>query len=714
MAAPMDEPTRTMPDWWCRPELTELHRLPSRAPLPTADEWHHDLDGSWDFLLVDRPAAAPKGWAEPAADIRGWRSIEVPGCWTMQDTGDIPRYTNIVMPWPAEPPAVPDANPTGLYRRSFTLPSEWKRRRTILHLGGFESAAAVLCNGAFVGLGKDSRLGSEFDLTPHLLVGANTIAVQVVRWSDGSWLEDQDHWWHAGLHRSVFLRSAPHTALDDIAVVADYDPSTGAGLLRVSAHVGFGGEPEPGWTTAVRLRMERGKRCHRGILESTVATPGIGDPSTLVDMAYGHERNQSTTELELDRVDPWSAESPTRYRLEVSLCDPTGTIVDETQLWVGFRRVEVRDRSLLINGAPVMICGVNRHDHHPDTGKTMTAEEIRAELVTMKRHNINAVRTAHYPNDPALLDLCDELGLYVIDEANAESHARLASLCHDERFHMAFLTRVQRMVLRDRNHPSIIGWSLGNESGHGAAHDAGAAWIRSIDPTRFVHYEGAIMWRFSQAHSRLPREAMFQSPSTLERLATDVVCPMYSSIDDIVDWAAWADETGGDDRPLILCEYSHAMGNSNGSLHDYWEAFENHAALQGGFIWDWRDQGLRATATNGKEYWAYGGHRGGNAADANFCINGLVGPDGEPHPALAELAWCNRPVRVTDAPGRKVRIHNHRWFTTLDDLRCRWEVIVDGALVEKGTLDLPRIEPGDSALVLVPRASTRLRGMKHS
>ena len=706
----MDDVKRTIPDWWYRPELTELNRLPSRASRPVPDDRRIDLDGTWDFVLVDRPDAAPDGWADPSAGLQGWRSIEVPGCWTMQDTGDIPRYTNIVMPWNEEPPNVPDQNPTGLYRRSFELPRSWRRDRTILHIGGFESAAAVYCNGDFVGIGKDSRLGSEFDLTPHLTSGTNQLAIQVVRWSDGSWLEDQDHWWQAGIHRSVHLRAEPHTRLDDVAVVADRDPQTGRGHLRVTASVGFAADPQPGWTTSVRLSTERGSACHRRPLESPVATPTLGDQSSLVDMAYGHEGNRAVSELELDEVEPWSAESPTRYRLRVALRDPAGATVDEAELWIGFRRVEVRDRSLLINGAPVLICGVNRHDHHPDTGKTMTVDELRAELVTMKRHNINAVRTAHYPNDPALLDLCDELGLYVIDEANAESHARLASLCHDQRFHGAFLSRVQRMVLRDRNHPSIIGWSLGNEAGHGAGHDAAAAWVRSTDPTRFVHYEGAIMWRFSRAHSKRPRTAMFESPTASERLVTDIVCPMYAAIDDIVDWATWADATGGDDRPLILCEYSHAMGNSNGSLHEYWAAFEAHPALQGGFVWDWRDQGLRAVADNGNPYWAYGGHLGDDSADYNFCINGLVAPDGSPHPALAELAWCNRPVRVSEGSGRKIRVHNHRWFTTLDDLRCRWEVTVDGARVEHGVVALPTIAPQASALVTIPRRAAKPPG----
>ncbi|MEQ8840303.1 MAG: glycoside hydrolase family 2 TIM barrel-domain containing protein [Acidimicrobiales bacterium] len=696
--------------WWELPETFEINRLPARAPLPTDDRWTRSLDGTWNFLLVGHPTAAPAGWDARTRRGRGWRSIEVPGSWTRQDTGDLPHYTNVQMPWPLEPPATPARNPTGLYRTTFTIPRGWATRRTILHVGGAESVAIVSCNGRFVGVGKDSRLASEFELTGHLVPGANVLAVMVVRYSDSTWIEDQDHWWHGGLHRGVSLRSTPPVHLADVATTADFDPTTGAGTLSVTARVG--GESAgigPGWSTAVHMFDERGRSVPGGAAEADVDAPIAGFGLDAYLATQGFEGCRSVTWLDLGAVEPWSAESPRRYRVAIELRNPDGKAVDATEVWVGFRRVEVGERRLLVNGRPVLINGVNRHDHHPVTGKTQSRDDLRADLVTMLQHNINAVRTAHYPNDPALLDLCDELGLYVIDEANVESHGRQDSLCHDVRYHGAIVSRVQRMVLRDRNHPCVIGWSLGNEAGHGAAHDAAAAWVRAVDPTRFVQYEGSLLTRVKHGTgSTTARHTV--APDASERMTSDIICPMYPSISLIERWAEWAEATGADDRPMILCEYSHAMGNSNGSLADYWRAFESHPALQGGFIWDWKDQGLAETDEQGRFYWAYGGHFGDEPNDANFCINGLVGPDGEPHPALAEVAWCHRPARATAESGRKVRIHNHRWFTDLSDLRCNWEVAVDGEVVERGRVDLPTIAPRSSKVVTIPRATAHHRG----
>ncbi|MGI9595936.1 MAG: glycoside hydrolase family 2 TIM barrel-domain containing protein, partial [Acidimicrobiales bacterium] len=338
--------------------------------------------------------------------------------------------------------------------------------------------------------------------------------------------------------------------------------------------------------------------------------------------------------------------------------------------------------------------------------------EIRAELVSMKRHNINAVRTAHYPNDPALVELCDELGLYVIDEANVESHARQNSLAPSGMFDQAIVARVTRMVLRDRSHPCVIGWSLGNESGHGAAHDAAAAWIRRTDPSRIVHYEGGIHSRWTPTSPAGDRE---RRPTRSDRLVSDVVCPMYASVDQIAGWAEWAERTGEDDRPLILCEYSHAMGNSNGGLSDYFEAFQSLPALGGGFIWDWKDQGLSETS-NGTQWWSYGGHYGDEPNDANFCINGLVGPDGQPHPGLAELAWLARPVTVSLVDGAAT-IENRFGHLTVDSdtVAVGWKVVVGGRTVHRGTVAMPSIAPGRRAEVelALPQSIDELRSLPH-
>ena len=695
-----------------QPELTELNRLPMRAPLKPvtnataafADQPspnRQSLDGSWSFRLVDNPSSAPKNWMQPEASRRGWRSIDVPGCWTRQDTGDQPHYTNIVMPWPLDPPEAPVENPTGLYVTTFGCPSTWRDQNVVVHLGGAESIAMVWCNGEFVGMGKDSRLPSEFDLTPYLVApkrggGENTLAIMVIRYGDVTWIEDQDHWWHAGLHRSVHIEARPRVHVRDIVVVADYDPESGRGTLTVDADVPNAG----GWSVRVSARAATGRT---NLFKPVTATLDSWQHNTgaFEQLLGAYAFRGSRAEVAVDdlRVEPWTAETPTRYRVVVELLNPSGQVTEAHLVWVGFRRVEVRDRRLLINGQPILIAGVNRHDHHHETGKTLTLAELRDDLVTMKRHNINAVRTAHYPNDHRLLDLCDELGLYVVDEANVESHARLASLALDERFAPAIIERTRRMVLRDRNHPCVIGWSLGNESGHGPAHDAAAAWIRNIDPTRFVQYEGAVQHRFSVNDPVLSAEA----PGRSERLTTDIVCPMYTPIDICMAWATWAEATGEDDRPLILCEFSHAMGNSNGSLNEYFEAFRSQPALGGGFLWDWRDQGLAEVDDAGRKYWAYGGHFGDHPNDVNFNINGLVGPDGSPHPALRELAWCARPVATTHRSGSTIRVQNRRSHQDLNDLELHWTLLVDGVETRSGKQSVKGLGPGQHRdLKLVP------------
>jgi beta-galactosidase len=677
--------------WWADPELTGLRRLPATATttahpddggarLGGAGPWTLDLGGDWPFLLVDRPEDAPAGWNDPdPSHDRLWSPIEVPGCWTMQGTGDPPRYTNVVMPFAGDPPSVPDRNPTGLYRRRFELPPGWEGRRTILRLAGIESAAAVWCNGHLMGVVTDSRLPSELDLTPAVLSGENLLAVMVVRWSAGTWVEDQDHWIHAGIHRSVHLRSAATTSLDDVRVDATLAPDLATGSLEVRASVTG---PAAGWTVAATLEALDGEPIWSG----QAPVPGFDASSHLAAMADAYQFDGPTAVLSatVDTVRPWSTEDPARYRVLVRLHDPAGTVQEVVAVVTGFRRVEIRGAELLLNGAPVPIAGVNRHDHHPERGKVLTAAEQRDEVAAIKRAGMNAIRTAHYPPDTALLDACDELGLWVLCEANLESHARLAQLVHDRRYEPVFVERVRRMVLTHRNHPSIIGWSLGNEAGEGPAHHAAAAWVRATDPTRFVHYEGGV------------RSAWRRDPATAGRSATtDVLCPMYPSLGDLERWAGRTEN----DAPLIMCEYSHAMGNSNGGLDRYWELIERRHGLQGGFVWDWRDQGLAASDDAGRPFWAVGGAYGDEPNDAAFCCNGLVGPDGAPHPAVEEHRWLTRPVTVelagTGSGTVRLAIHNRRWFTDLADLIATATVEVDGVDVATWPLAPPPVGPRD-------------------
>ena len=673
------------------PDIVAVGRLESRAPIVGHDtaaaaqvdkpsRWKQSLDGPWNFRLIDSPDRVPADWpAKAVAMARSWNPIAVPGCWTRQQVGDRPHYTNIVMPWAElEPPETPQHNPTGLYHRGFDVPASWMERDVVLHLGGFESVAMVWCNGHFVGMGKDSRLPSEFALNDHVTTGWNSLDVMVVRYSDATWIEDQDHWWHAGLHREVFLEARAPVRIDDVATVADFDPAAGSGHLHVDAHVCGAG------SFSVRATVYDGDTVV-GEITGTVPEPPAGEPLDQLAAAYNYPGRVASLDLDIAVVHAWSAETPRLYRLVVQLIDRFDRTYSAVGLDVGFRRIEVRDRRFFVNGKAVVFHGVNRHDHHPETGKVQTVEDLRADLLAMKRHNINSVRCAHYPNDHRLLDLCDQLGLYVIDEANIESHARLRSLADDTRYLSAFVDRVKRMVLRDRNHACIVMWSLGNESGHGAAHDACAAWVRAVDPHRPLHYEGGVQRRFNVNDPDLA--AALQPPSARERHVTDVVCPMYAAIDTITQWAQWAETSEEDDRPLIVCEYSHAMGNSNGSIADYAAAFQSEPALAGGFIWDWRDQGLSEIDDRGRHYWAYGGHFGDRPNDANFCINGLVGPDGVPHPGLIEVAWAYRPVAVTAVRGRRVRVTNRNAFASLQGLTGTWSVVVDGYVVESGTLD---------------------------
>ncbi len=683
-----------------QPEMTAISRLPMRATVDVDAQWRVSLDGEWQFRLLQKPTDAPEGWTRGESDA-DWRTIQVPGVWTRQDTWDKPHYTNVVMPFDCDaPPHVPQDNPTGLYRRTFELPADWERRSTILHLGGFESVALVWCNGAFVGMGKDSRLPSEFDLTPHLAGGENQIAIMVIKWSDATWIEDQDHWYHGGLHRRAYLESRAATHIGDVRVVADYDPDSGAGSAQVTVKIGGSSRS---WKVRGHIRDAGGALCAVMNEHDILQAPQGSIPEQMA-AAYFFPGNQAELSAQIDAVQPWSAERPALYELRIELIDSVGNVAQAHALQIGFRRVEVKERRLLVNGRPITILGVNRHDHHPVTGKTLTVDEMRDELIAMKRHNINAVRTAHYPNDSRLLDICDELGLYVIDEANVESHARWQSLAHDTRYHGAIIERVRRMVARDRNHPSIIGWSLGNESGHGPAHDAAAAWVRRSDPTRFVQYEGAVAMRFNTFFAQPPYAEAKQPPSASERLTTDIVCPMYPSIQQITEWARWAEETGGDDRPLIMCEYSHAMGNSNGSLAEYVDAFFAAPALGGGFIWEWKDHGLAEVDEEGRGFWAYGGHYGDEPNDVNFCCDGLCAPDGTPHPMLREYAWAARPIAAELVDKKTVRITNRRAFMASDDLQLHWTLQKNGEAAEQGTLDIV-VEAGGMRELAIPYAA---------
>ncbi|TLS44641.1 DUF4981 domain-containing protein [Streptomyces montanus] len=656
---------------WEAPEVTSWRRLPMNA----VD--HRDgalsLDGSWHFQLVPAPGASSGEWTR----------IEVPGAWTTQGVGDLPQYTNFRMPWDDFPPSSPAKNPTGVYERSVDIPADWAGRRIVLQVGAAESVLLVHVNGTPVGISKDSHLAAEFDLSAVVRPGdPATVRLTVIKWSDASHIEDQDQWWHGGITRSVLLYATDPLHLADVTVRARQN-----GKLRVDCQVRntAGALPE-GWYATGALDGR--------LLAQDAEFDRLNAEDLRVSDFLGEVRLSTTVR----DVRPWTAETPELYELTVRLHRADGSVADTSSHRVGFRDVDIRGRDLLVNGARVFIRGVNRHDFHPLTGRTVSADDMRADLVVLKRFGFNAIRTAHYPNDPTLLDLADELGFYVVDEANIESHDHAHEIADDPRYLGAFVDRVSRMVLRDKNHPSVVIWSLGNESDYGANHDAAAGWVRRHDPTRPLQYEGAAKLDWAD-------------PSP----ASDIVCPMYAPIEECVVHALSGEQT----KPLIQCEYSHAMGNSNGTLADHWAAIESIPGLQGGFIWEFWDHGILQRVSDGRPVgragaglydngvaapghrWAYGGDFGDSPNDGVFCADGMVFPDRTPKPAMYEHREIAAPVRLRYRQGVFL-VQNRQHFRGLDWLAAEWILVRADGTTRTATAALPDVPPGGSETIPMP------------
>jgi beta-galactosidase len=667
------------------PELTNMNRLPMHATWKTSSgnmksqRW--DLNGDdWKFYYTEAPKDIPASVTRSNSGLTFKKTV-VPSNWTMQGY-DYPHYTNVQMPFDLEPPHVPDRNPTGVYVKQFSLPKSAKGRRMVLHFGGAESVLYVYLNGEVIGMNKDSRLPVEFDVTDKVHFGKpNRLVVVVVKWSDATYIEDQDQWWMGGLFRDVFIYSTSKVYVEDVKSVADYDAKSGRGHLNVRVRCQSTDMNNVADQVAFELFDPKGKK----VWSKPMVRPVNNERGRIRQS----DMREARLECELKKVLPWSAETPDLYTLKVTMASRAGS--ETLEYSIGFRRVEMKEGCLLVNGAKVMIKGVNRHEHDDRTGKVISRESMIRDIEIMKQHNINAVRTSHYPNDSLWYDLCDQYGLYLVDEANIESHAFHNFLCNEQEYAAAWLERVKRMVLRDKNHPSIIFWSLGNESGYGPNHDAAAGWVRHYDPTRLLHYEGAI----SKGQSRRTWGS--------GELATDVICPMYASHQAIEEWVKDPDRS---QRPFILCEYSHAMGNSNGCLKEYWDLFNEYReqGLQGGFIWEWVDHGLVKTAPDGTEFWAYGGDFGDTPHDANFVCDGLVWPDRHPHPALEEVKYLQRPVAVTDVDlkGRRVIIENRQDFSDLSAFRAIWTLEVNGLVVQKGVLPALKAKARKTQQVRIP------------
>ncbi|MEY2732801.1 MAG: hypothetical protein RLZZ523_672, partial [Actinomycetota bacterium] len=692
---------------WMSPETTSVNRLPM---LNIGHLMSMSLDGDWNFQLLDRPDQEPS---------KRWQTIPVPGLWTMingqQPFGDKPHYTNTQMPFDQLPPTVPQENPTGVYEREFSLPTSWKNKRVVLSIGGFESVAILSINGEEVGVAKDSHLASEFDITDFISGGSNRVQIKVIKWSDSSFIEDQDQWWHGGISRSVKLFATENVFIERLYATLGLEANNKVGTLHVRAHINSINEADIA-NYKLRVRVVGVKSADKTVAvikrkapqwtEKTAAEKKAGDDyffGTFWDgtMPKANYEAWLATEsiipgpLELSirvpGISPWSAESPTLYEVEYELIDPSGQVIEVTSQKVGFRRVEVKGKDLLVNGQPVIIYGINRHDFNRQTGRVLTRDLMRQDLLELKRWNFNAVRTSHYPNDPAFLDLCDELGFYVVGEANIESHAFQNTLCNDQKYLNAWVDRVARMIQRDIHHASVIFWSLGNESGAGLNHRAAAAYARNFDPTRPLHYEGAIRGNWTINHD-----------------LTDVVCPMYPDISAIVSYA----KSKKADRPLIMCEYSHAMGNSNGTIAEYWEAVHALPGLQGGFIWEMWDHGLDQTLEDGTVRSAYGGDYGETKHDGNFVCDGMFFPDRSPKPALYEVKHISSPVFITgkNLKTGKFEIFNKNFFVDLRDYKLRYEVTINGKVASTGDVKLPPVKPRKKSLFSVPASPLKADG----
>ncbi len=636
----------------------DLARAANRAASP----WFQLLNGTWKFHGVLRPSDRPLTFFRPDYDDSAWRTIPVPSSWQMHGF-DIPYYTNIIYPWPqdpSKPPQVPhEWNPVGSYRMQFNVPQGWQGRQTYLHFDGVDSAFYVWVNGHKVGYSEDSRTPAEFNITAHLKPGANLLAVEVYRFSDGAFLEDQDMWRMSGIFRGVYLFSTAAQHIRDLEVRPDLDAQYKDGTLSIQAFVSNSGP------AARKLSL---------------SVEGVVSATRAFEVAPNSEQRISF-DLHAAAPKKWSAESPNLYQLLFTLKDAAGAVLEVIPVNTGFRKVEIRNGRFLINGVPILVKGVNRHEHTPDGAKVISIASMIQDIKLMKQFNVNAVRTSHYPNDPAWYDLCDRYGLYVLDEANIEVHHygndTRNRLTNDPAWQPAYLDRVERMVERDKNHPSIVIWSMGNESGDGPNAAAAYQYAKRRDPSRPFHYEGSTSHGGSNADIN---SFMYPSPQRMKELAAK-----------------------RPEMPMILCEYTHAMGNSNGGLKEYWDLFYSGTNMQGAFVWDWVDQGIRVPVPGEYKmnspsgtFLAYGGwweDKTGLRNDNNFNSNGLVSADRIPHPGLYALKYVYRNLHARYEGGR---LYVKNWFDFVnaqDVAEGFWEVSASGRTIATGHLPALDIGP---------------------
>ncbi|MEG1573682.1 MAG: glycoside hydrolase family 2 TIM barrel-domain containing protein [Bacteroidales bacterium] len=658
------------------PGLLSVNREKARASfLPFKEEeqalkgiywrspYYKNLNGKWKFYYSENPDGIPTCFADTTLDVSTWKDINVPGNWELQGYG-IPIYVNqsyeFVSPgYPPymqapNPPYVPkNFNPTGIYRRTFTVPEDWKDREIFISLDGVKSATYLYINGNMVGMSKDSKLPARYNITEYLKCGDNHIALEVYRWNDGSYLECQDFWRISGVERDIYLYSQPKLRLEDFFVKASLDTiNYRDGEFYLNISLKNHGSKDKKYLLSYKLTNDNGK---------IVASDSVSD------VASGNPEWSFMANIR--NVKAWSAESPQLYALTIKVTDKDAGTTDIISEKIGFRNVEIKNRQLLVNGKPILVKGVNTHEHNPWNGHYVDTSLMMKDLTLMKRYNVNTIRTCHYPQNELFYRLCDKLGFYVIDEANVEAHGMRYDLrsCigNSPKYKDAIVDRNLSMVERDKNHPSVIIWSPGNESGNGYCFYEAYKAIKDLDNTRPIQYE------------RAGRE-----------WNTDIYCPMYSSPAGLEEYAKSSDS----DKPLILCEYAHAMGNSLGNFQDYWDIIEKYDILQGGCIWDWVDEGFDKQSKDGKHFWAYGGDYGpeGTPSDDNFMINGVVFPDRsiKPHTEEMKKVYQNIKFFGVDKDKKTVVVKNGNFFTTLSPYIFDYKVLADGKIIQKGTFTL--------------------------
>lgn len=701
---------------WENPLISGINREPSRATAysfstindaikgdRTASRYF-SLNGEWDFSFALKPSDAPKEFYK--SRVEGWKKIDVPSNWEMKGY-DKPIYKSAVYPFrPVNPPHVPkDYNGVGCYQRTFTAPANWKNMNVTLHFGGVSSAYKVWLNGKFLGYAEDSFLPSEFNITPYLQEGENILSVWVIRWSDGSFLEDQDQWRLSGIHREVYLMAEPKLRIADFFYQTKLDKDYKDALLSIRPRIeNLTGSDVPGYVVKAQLYDKVGKAVLEKPLERTA--------ESIINEIYPRLDNVKFGLLETTVKDPakWSDEMPNLYTLVLSLEDSAGHLLEAKSCKLGFRSIEFsKDNSkLLINGKQTYLYGVNRPDHHPTKGKALSREDILQDVKTIRQFNFNCIRTSHYPMDPYLYDLCDEYGILVIDEANLETHGLGGKLSNDPQWTGAYLERSNRMAMRDKNHPSIIIWSLGNESGRGPNHAAMSAWLHDFDLTRPVHYEPAMGNprlegyidpsdpRYLKANDHSHR---LQNPQ--DEPYVDIVSRMYPGI---YTPKLLAEQKNGDHRPIFFVEYSHAMGNSNGNMKEFWDEFRSTPRVIGGAIWEFKDQGLLKHDSAGVPFYAYGGDFGEKYFD-NFTIKGVVASDGRPKAAMYECkrVFQGAETELVDAAKGLLKITNRHAAKSLGDYNVVLVVREDGnAIVTKQLPSIHLAAGRDTVISIAP------------